>query len=175
MPADPLALETRRRLFDVVRTTPGLSAREIQRGAGTGWGETVYHLERLEESGLLQRERGGHQDFYFAASVPLGERTLLRLARSAAVRRILVTVLDRPGRTLPEIAEGTAMSLSRASIHLRRLLDTGVVASGQRDRWRTFSVVEPERVARLLVLYRAGFQDDWIDRLSGAWADLFPA
>src|SRR5512135_1206997 len=97
---DPLSLETRRRLYEAARGGPGRSAREIQRAAGTAWGETTYHLDRLERSGLVHRERGPHQDFYFAASVPLGERTLLRVARSSAARRILVALLRQSDLTL---------------------------------------------------------------------------
>lgn len=174
MDEDPLALETRKRLYDAARAAPGQSAREIQRAAGTAWGETTYHLDRLEKSGLLNRERGPHQDFYFPATVPLGERTLLRQARSAAVRRILVDLLRVAELTLPEVAERNGLSLSRASIHLRRLLETGLVRPGRRGRLRTFAISDPERTARILVAYRTGYADAWVDRLVDAWGELFP-
>jgi predicted transcriptional regulator len=175
MSDDPLALETRRRLFAAVQRAPGLSAREVQRRAGTAWGETVYHLERLEASGVVHRERGPHQDFFFAAQVPLGERTLLRLGRSAAARHILVVLIAEPDRTLREVSERSEMSVSRASIHLRRLLECGVVASGRRESLRTFRVADPDRTARLLVTYRAGFADLWVERLVDSWGEMFPA
>lgn len=174
MEEDPLALETRKRLYEVARASPGRSAREIQRAAGTAWGETTYHLERLERSGLLHRERGPHQDFYFPATVPLGERTLLRQARSEAVRRILVELLRGAELTLPEVAERSGVSLSRSSIHLRRLMEVGLVRTGRRGRLRTFSPSDAERTARILVAYRAGYADAWVDRLMAAWGELFP-
>ena len=174
MPEDPLALETRRRLFAAVEDAPGLSAREVQRRAGTAWGETVYHLERLEAGGVVHRERGSHQDFFFAAKVPLGERTLLRLGRSASVRHILVVLLAGKELTLREVADRSEMSVSRASIHLRRLLDSGVVHSGRRESLRTFFVADPDRTARLLVAYHAGIADLWVERLVDSWAELFP-
>jgi predicted transcriptional regulator len=175
MDEEPLALETRRRLYVAASATPGLSAREIQRAAGTAWGETTYHLERLERSGLLHRERGSHQDFYFAATVPLGERTLLRVARSAAVRRILVALLEHGELTLAEVTERTELSLTRVSIHLRRLLETGLVHGGRRDRFRTFRLSDRDRTGRLLVAYRSGFGDALIDGLSDTWGEMFPA
>ena len=174
MDDEALALETRRRLYDAAASAPGQSAREIQRTAGTAWGETTYHLERLEKAGLLHRERGTHQDFYFAATVPLGERTLLRVARSAAVRRILVTLLETEDRTLGEVAGSTGLSLTRASIHLRRLLSTGLVQSGRRDRLRTFRLGDRERTARILVTYRQGLGDELIERLTETWGEMFP-
>jgi predicted transcriptional regulator len=173
MGEDPLALETRRRVYDVVRRTPGLSAREIQRQAQTGWGETAYHLERLEEGRLLHRERGGHQDYYFAASVPLGDRTLLRLARSSSARRILVTLLEAPTTSFVEIVARTSLSPSRVSIHLRRWVDSGIVAAERRESLRVYSIPDRERVIRLIVAYRSGYSDGWVDRLIDSWAELF--
>jgi predicted transcriptional regulator len=174
MDDEPLSLETRRRLYTAAASAPGRSAREIQRAAGTAWGETTYHLERLEKAGLLHRERGPHQDFYFVATVPLGERTLLRVARSIAVRRILIALLDRADQTLGEVAAASEMSLTRASIHVRRLLETGLVHAGRRDRYRTFRLSDRDRTARILVTYRAGFGDALVDGLTDTWGEMFP-
>jgi predicted transcriptional regulator len=171
---DPLALETRRRLYVAVERTPGLSAREIQRTAGTAWGETAYHLDRLAVSGLLHRERGPHQDFYFCATLPLGDRTLLRMARSEAIRRILVSLLETPDLTLREISQRCELSLSRSSIHLRRLLATGIVGSGRRGPLRTFAIADPARIGRILVAYRESYADRWIERLVETFGELFP-
>jgi predicted transcriptional regulator len=171
---DPLALETRRRIYLAVQRSPGQSAREIQRRAGTAWGETAYHLERLEEAGLVHRDRGPHQDFYFAHTVPALDRPLLRLARSGAVRRILVELLRATDQTLPELAERCDLSLSRVSIHLRRLLATGLVVTGRRGAFRTFRVAEPGRVARVLSTWKETYGDRWIERLVDSWSELFP-
>ena len=49
MEDDPLALDTRRRLYVAVREAPGLGAREAQRVAGTAWGEwSARDFSRLE-------------------------------------------------------------------------------------------------------------------------------
>lgn len=172
MEEDLLALATRQRLFDAVRRAPGIGAREVQRAAGTGWGETVYHLDRLTSGGLLHRERSGHQDHYFVASVPLGDRRLLRLARSPSARRLLVALLDRPGSTVPDLCAATGLSEGRLSVHLRRLVETTSVRTGRRGRLRTFEVVDREGAMRTLVTYRASFADAWADRLLDTWAEL---
>jgi predicted transcriptional regulator len=170
---DLLSLETRRRLYEIVRARPGAAGREIQRTAGTGWGETVYHLERMCGAGLLLRERDEHQDHYFLAAVPLPDRRLLQIFRSSSARRLLVALLERPDRTVPELGERTGLSAGRISVHLRRLMGAGVVTSGRRERFRTFSVREPDPVLRLLVQYRAGFADGWVEGVLATWSDLF--
>jgi len=173
MEDDLLALETRRRIYTVVVRSPGLGSREIQRQTGMAWGETTYHLDRLVTAGLVHREQGGHQDYYFAATVPLGDRTLLRLARSEASRRVLGALLTGSDVTVPELQERTGLSPGRLSIHLRRFLETGLVQSGRRERFRTFSIVDRDRVIRLLVAYRSGFADGWVDRLLETWSEVF--
>jgi predicted transcriptional regulator len=173
MEDDLLALETRRRIYTVVTRSPGLGSREIQRQTGMAWGETTYHLDRLVTAGLVHREQGGHQDYYFAATVPLGDRTLLRLARSEASRRVLGALLTASDVTVPELQERTGLSPGRLSIHLRRFLETGLVQAGRRERFRTFNVVDRDRVVRLLVAYRSGFADGWVDRLLETWSEVF--
>jgi predicted transcriptional regulator len=173
MEDDLLALETRRRIYAVVSRSPGLGSREIQRQTGMAWGETTYHLDRLVSAGLVHREQGGHQDYYFAATVPLGDRTLLRLARSEASRRVLGALLTTPNVTVPDLQQSTGLSPGRLSIHLRRFLQTGLVQAGRRERFRTFNVVDRERVIRLLVAYRSGFADGWVDRLLDTWSEVF--
>jgi DNA-binding transcriptional ArsR family regulator len=173
MGEDPLALETRRRLYEAVRVAPGIGGREVQRATGTGWGETVYHLERLTEVGLLHRERTGHQDHYFVATVPLGDRRLLGTMRSASARKLVLALLERGELTVPELTDATGLSSGRLSVHLRRLLETGLLTSGRRGRWRTFLPADPDRVIRLLITYREGFADQWLERLSDTWSELF--
>lgn len=172
MEEDLLALPTRRRIYDVVRRMPGTGAREVQRAAGTGWGETVYHLERLTEAHLLQRERAGHQDHYFVAAVPLGDRSLLRLARSPSARRLLVALLETPGLTVPELSQKTGLSAGRLSVHLGRLAERSLLQTGRRERLRTFEIADRDRVLRLLVSYRESFADEWVERLLATWSDL---
>lgn len=173
MEEDPLALATRRRLYEAVRRAPGIGGREAQRVTGLGWGETVYHLERLTDAGLLHRESSGHQDHYFAAGVPLADRRLLGLTRSASARRLLVALLDGGDATAAELAAASSLSLGRLSVHLRRLIETGLVTTGRRGRLRTFTTPDRERLIRLLIAYRGGFGDAWLERVLETWSELF--
>ena len=172
MEEDLLALPTRRRVYDVVRRSPGIGAREVQRGAGTGWGETVYHLDRLTQANLLHREKTGHQDHYFVAAVPLGDRSLLRMARSVSARRLLVALLESPNATVPDLTQRTGLSAGRISVHLGRLAQLGLLRTGRRERYRTFEIEDRDRIVRLLVTYRESVTDEWVERLLATWSEL---
>ncbi len=107
------------------------------------------------------------------AEVPLGDRRLLGLTRSASARRLLVSLIGSEESTVPELTARTGLSEGRLSVHLRRLIETGVVQMGRRGRWRTFVVGDRERVVRLLVTYREGFTDSLVEGLVETWSDLF--
>ena len=170
---DLLTLETRRQLYDAVRRYPGIGAREAQRVAQTGWGETVYHLDRLTDAGLLHRERAGHQDHYFAPTVPLGDRRLLRLVRSESARHLLLALLEAPATTVPILVERTGLSPGRLSVHLGRLIESGMLHTGRQGRYRTFDLVDRDQVLRLLLTYRESLADHWVERVLETWSELF--
>ena len=170
--AEVLRLGTRQRIFGVVSKNPGLSARDIQRLAGLGWGETSYHLERLEDAGVLRRERGGRRDYYFPATMTWEDRRLLQALRSPAQRALLLLLSERPGLTLAELREVAGFSLSTTSFHLRQLLDRAAVEMYREGNARRYRVVRPERVAELVRGYRTSFEDRLVDRFVETWSGL---
>ncbi|EQD31228.1 transcriptional regulator, ArsR family protein [mine drainage metagenome] len=163
---------TRRRIFDVVCAHPGASAREIQRYADLGWGETAYHLDQLTQAGVLRRERGGHRDYYFPGQMTWEDRRLFQALRRPAQRHILVALVDRPNLTLAEIAPAAGLGLSTASFHLRHLLAAATVEGTVAGNVRRYRALQPDRVRQLLHQYRTSFADSWIDRFVEAWSGM---
>ena len=163
---------TRRRIFEVVQQHPGSSAREIQRRAQLGWGETAYHLDQLTRAGLLRRERGGRRDYYFPAEMSWDDRRTFQALRSAAERRILLELVDRPGRTLAELRTATGLSLSTTSFHVRHLLHATIVEGFPDGNQRRYRALRPDRVREFLHRYQESFEDRWVDRFVEAWSGL---
>jgi len=169
---DPLGQPTRRRIYEVVSDHPGASAREVQRHARLGWGETAYHLDQLTRAGVLRRERGGRRDYYFRLEVTWDDRRLLLGLRSLTERRILLELVERPGPTLGELSDRIGVGLSTSSFHVRHLLDLGLVHSVRDGNFRRFHANHPERTAELLSKYRESFQDRLVDAFVETWSSL---
>jgi predicted transcriptional regulator len=171
---DPLLSQpTRRRIFDVVSAHPGASARDIQRRAQLGWGETAYHLDQLTRAGVLRRERGRGRDYYFPASMTWEDRRLLQALRSPAQRRLLLVLSETPNLTLLELHQRLGISLSTASFHLRQLLSAALVEGHRSGNVRRYRPVHPQRVAELVRGYHASFEDSLVDRFVDTWSGLF--
>lgn len=168
-----VAQPTRRRIFEVVREHPGASAREVQRIAGLGWGETAYHLGQLTTAGVLRRERGGRRDYYFLAATTWEDRRLFRALRSPAQRALLLLLSEAPGLSLADLRDRTGFSLSTTSFHLRQLLEHAVVEGFRDGNLRRYRAVRPERVAELVRGYRTSFEDRLVDRFVETWTGLF--
>ncbi len=168
-----LAQPTRRRIFDVVCQHPGVSARDVQRLARLGWGETAYHLDQLTSAGVLRRERGPRRDYYFPAAMTWEDRRLFRALRSPSQRRILLALSEAPGLTLAELKERAEFSLSTTSFHVHQLLEQALVESYREGNLRRYRALRPARVAELVRGYRASFEDRVVDRFVETWSGLF--
>lgn len=167
-----LGQPTRRRIYDVVGTHPGSSARDIQRLAGLAWGETAYHLDQLTRAGAVRRERGGRRDFYFRLTMDWDDRKLLRSLRSSTQRRLLLALAIQPGLTVGELSKRTGLSPSTTSFHLRELVNSGAAESFRDGNLHRYRPAHPGHLAKLLATYRESFQDRLVDRFVETWSSL---
>ena len=163
---------SRERILEDIAKHPGSSARELQRRLGLAWGETAYHLDRLERAGAVRRERGGWRDFYFSKELTWADRRIFQALRSPAERRIVLTVSQAPGGSFTEIVAGSELGRSTVSFHLQRLVELGVLSHSREGPEGGYRLVEPDRIHRLLSTYAASFADVLVDRFVGAFGGL---
>jgi predicted transcriptional regulator len=170
-----LDLEARRRIVAHVREHPGLHLRALAEALAMPVSTLEYHCYHLEKHGhLAVREGGGFKAFYPAEGMDRRDRDILYLVRHDGPRRICAHLLLHPGATPGDLKEVVRLSAPTLSFHLRKLRDAGLVREEPEGRTKRLTVVDPERVASLLVTYRASFVDDAVDRFSEAWLALGP-
>jgi len=170
---EALELGTRRRIFEHVRRFPGTHFREILRALELQPGELEYHLHTLEKARLLSgQDEGGRRRYFVSAEIAYPDHALLGLLRQAAVRRILLQLLSRPGLTFQDLLGSVGGAKSTLSFHLKKVTSSGLVTADRSNRERAYRVQEPERLANLLVTYRASFLDAAVDRFVELWLGL---
>jgi len=170
-----LDLEARRRIVDAVRASPGLHLRALAEQLGMPVSTLEYHCYHLQKHGHLDsRVQGGFKAFFPGQGMDRRDKDLLGLLRHEGPRRIATHLVLHPGATPGDLKDVTKLSAPTLSFHLKRMRQGGMLREEPEGRTKRLFVVEPERVANLLVAYRPTFADDVVDRFSAAWLSLAP-
>ena len=139
--------ETRRRIFDQVRSRPGQSISEIASTVGVSHSTASYHLERLLEFNLLASTQDGNKMRFFVNGglFTEEERRILAALSNSETRRVLATLLAHPGSYRAELTTLLGVSSPTVNWHLTRLLSAGLVVEEPRGRNR-YLFADPHRL-----------------------------
>lgn len=131
-----LANEVRDRIHRLVSENPGITIKECQALAAVGWGTTVYHLRRLEDSRMVTSIRDGNYRRFYKNGVAPGtaQKQVLNEMRRQPSVRIAQFVIANPGACQKDLCEALEMSPPLAHKYVRRLLSANLVTS-QRE-WK---------------------------------------
>ena len=107
-----LALKARKRVYNLIKRSPGLHFRELKRRLKLATGQLQYHLSQLQEAHLVRAEKDGRFTRYYAIrGEQLGEsEKTLSLLRQDSVRRIVLFLQGR--RFANNLAISNAIELS---------------------------------------------------------------
>lgn len=166
-----MELETRRKIYELIRKSPGIHFREIERRLNIAIGNLQYHLYYLEKENLIRSERDGEYIRYYPKDCMLDEidRKIISFLRRRTARRILIYLLTNPNANNKEIAQGIGLSPSTISWHLNKLLEAKIVERKKEGRESFFRVKDLERVARLLITYKESFLDRLVEGFVEVW------
>ncbi len=147
-PQDLLDNPVRRRILELVREEPGISASELSRRVDVSWGTTIYHLNRLEDEHLVTSMREGRHRRFFqnGGTHAPDEREVLATLRNDTTAQVLDTVRSEPGLAQKEIAQRVDMSPSALAWHIKRLHEADLVTKerdGRRVRYFQGETVPP--------------------------------
>ncbi len=159
-----------------MRTNPGVHFREIQRRTSLSIGVLEYHLNHLVQRGLLTVDKGESFSRYFpGGQIDKGKQRILSALRQEIPRGIILFLLRRPGATHGEILENFTISGGTLSYHISKLSTMGVVQVEKVGRESRLTVIEPDKVADLLIVYRRTFLDKLVDDFVAAYVARQPS
>lgn len=176
---DHLELDARRRLFEHVKSFPGLHLSEIARAADMETNHTKYHLEYLEKHGFLSsRKEDGYWRFYPKTESEVGmrdvlgaqDKTALGFLRRPVPLHVTLILLSRGEATHGEIADVVDVSPATAHYHLKKMTKAQILGREKRGRTVHYWLQDPERVERLLLEYRP--PDTLVEGFLEAWEDF---
>lgn len=135
--------ENRQRLVALVEDEPGVSLSELADELGLGWGATVYHLERLEDAGHLASRRAGKRRCFYRPGTRDAEQVdALGLLRDERARTVAEHILENPGTSQSDVADG--IEASSATVHRRveKLREADLVEAKRRGRCVAYAPTE---------------------------------
>jgi len=169
---DALDLESRRTIYEMIRSRPGTFLREMERELGMQVGMLSYHLRVLSEAGMIRAEQEGNHLRYFPADgFILNDRKALSYLRNRTSRVILIHVLDKGSIGFSELLAPVGVSKSTLSYHLKRLAAAGLIMMRKGDG-TSVSAADPERLVNLLVWVKEDVERDSADALVDVWNRL---
>ena len=170
--SDALKLDSRRRIYEFIRSRPGTFLREMERDIGMEVGMLSYHLKVLVDAGMVRIEQEGNHLRYFATdSMQLADSKTLSYLKNRQTRTILMFVLDKGTIRYSELVPLTGASKSTVTYHLKRLTSAGLVQVSD-DRGKVISLTDPNRIMKLLLWVREDVERDAADVLIDIWNRL---
>lgn len=161
---NPLELESRKRIYECVRNSPGVHFREVQRRTNMPIGVLEYHLNYLVDRNLLTVDKQeSFSRYYPSGQVSADKQRILSALRQEIPRGVMLFLMSHPGATHGEVLANFSISGGTLSYHVKKLVTKGVVKLDRVGRESRLTVIDPDKVADLLIVYRRTFLDKLVD------------
>ncbi|MFP4000735.1 MAG: winged helix-turn-helix transcriptional regulator [Thermoplasmata archaeon] len=167
-----IELETRKKIFEVIKEYPGLNMKAIERKTGMDLNLVKYHLKKLEKMEVVNKVEEEGYKRYYPTKYP-GERLdkrdkrLLGLLRKEKPLAIVIYLLNHGGKAKhKEISEELDIAPSTLSYHLDKLRDKKVLTREE----GSYKLLNEKHISHLLLEYEP--PDDVVERFIDAWEDF---
>ncbi len=172
---DSLALGTRRDIYNLILSHPGLHEREIARKMGISLSTLDYHLHYLEKREIIVSKKDGRYTRYFASfKVGNQNKKIIAILRQKTPRSIVLFLLTNPDSIHKDICREVKKSPSTVSFHLKKMVDAGIVEATSLGRETSYTIKNSDEVIKLLITYRNTFLDGAVDRFIETWSSVNP-
>jgi len=167
-----LELDTRRKIYEIVKKCAGCHFRELERRTKLSTGTVKYHLTYLTKKNLIQEEKDDKNIRYFPNSFGSTNKQLLSLLRQKTVRNIMLFILTHNNCNHEQIVNSVKISPSTVSWHLKKLEDAQIVGFVKRGRKTFYNIlIDKDEIINLLITYQESFLDSVVDRVIEMWVE----
>ncbi|MBI5355054.1 MAG: winged helix-turn-helix transcriptional regulator [Candidatus Aenigmarchaeota archaeon] len=164
-----LQLESRRKVFSLIISSPGIHLRDIPGKLSLPLGVVQYHIKFLEDIDAIKAEREAGYVRFFPSGMGRKERTALSALRNRSRRRILLHLLASPGATHEELTLKIGLSPSTVSWHLKKLEESGIITLDNESKNTAYRINDRDVIIRMVIAYRESFFDKLIENFVSMW------
>ena len=165
-----LEIASRRKIYEIVKSSAGSHFREIGRKSNLGIGTVKYHLSYLVRHGLLKEQKDSNTTRYFPLAFDSKNMELLGLLRQKSIRDILLFILTNENCNHEHIASFTKLSPSTVSWHVKKLEEHAIIQSKKTGRKTFYKLLtDKKEIMALLITYQESFFDSLVDNVVEMW------
>ncbi len=126
---DVLKNETRSRIYDIIKSHPGICVNEISGKAGVGWSSVIYHISVLAGKNMIVTSFRGKKKHVFenGNAYRKDEKQRIMATSNDTAAAILRFIESNPGSTQKEMTAALGFSSSLTSWHTANLESTGLI------------------------------------------------
>ncbi len=165
-----LELETRRKIYELVKRYSGDHFRALERKSNLSVGVLKYHINFLTKHNFIRQEKDGNNTRYFIANIQHENRKLLGLLRQKNIRKIILCIFSNENCHHEDIVKYVNISPSTVSWYLKRLEREEIISYVKDGRKTTYSLrIDKEEIVKLLVTYKESFLDALVNKTVEMW------
>jgi predicted transcriptional regulator len=163
---DETILENRRLIYEYVANNPGTHQRKISRDLDMHYSTLRYHLDYLEEKGVIVSQMENNLKIYFASGkLSADEKRLTTLLQQKRFRDIILVVIDEPGSTSSQISDRLSAKPTTISKYMNILEDRGVLYHVKTGREKRYFINDEKSIIALLMTYKKSFWDSFVNNV----------
>ena len=163
-----LTLESRRKIYALVKQYSGCNFHELERKSNTPATTLQYHLHYLAKEKLISTQKDGNKIRYFSNTFSSKDKYLLALLRQRHIRHILLFLLDKE-RQQHEVAQFLGLSPSTVSWHLSKLVQQKIITLVRKKETYYRLAIPSTDIIPLLITYQESFFDTLVDKTIDMW------
>jgi predicted transcriptional regulator len=139
------------RIHKLIRKSPGIRYKQIQRATGLSNGSLSYILRKLESSRHIIVNRANNATAYYPKGTKVTELHLIENLRNNIDRRIVEYLLEQGQSTFYDIVNHSKRAPSTISWHLNRLKNKKLIISTYYGgRPQAYKIINKNTVSRIL-------------------------
>lgn len=131
--------EVRNNIYEIIRQSPGISARAVHRSSHQSWGTVVYHLRQLERHHLVvSRSVGRTRNYYENHGKYRGMEVQLACLQSSRALALAQIVLREPGISQEDLVARSGYPQPTTSYYIRKLKAATLINERREGRYARY-------------------------------------
>ena len=163
--------QRRRKIYKFIDKNPGVYLRELQRILRIPLTSLEHHLNYMVRKKVILKEKDGRYVRYYVKQLDVEDKKILSALRQKRLREIVFIVFSKKKVKYQSLLRNLGIPPSTLSLYLKHLVESNVLKKHRIGRENMYTVQDEDRVAKVLLSYKASFLDKLVDKALYTWME----